>query len=1123
MSSQFSCQTCHETLGAQAMGSHLASTRHKTIKITDRDEVVQCEECEDSNIHQLLVLRFGLSDMVLLCKMCSNKEEKTSTQYTLSNGSLISRLSQYYQLRDIECDLCQGEDDLNVAKEGSQLYTLCLSCLKTNPDKLKGLKFVNENDETFLFHLFGIKEFIPSNNIPSRRTRKVGRKGDRGMKRRGSKKVDPAAEERRAHYMNTKATSQAIKSGATVLAVGTSDLTKKPKASERDFKRSSDARGPRQSHLPTRETRPSRSKPEMKPIKPASKNSSPKPSALPKAANKGPKGPKGPKGTYNVSKGASEEPKGASEEPKEAGKGPKEAGKEVDKRPKRAKQATDTVFKADVKKETSKKEVKRDVNGKDTRGKKESKSQGEGKPNPKTDAKSASKLRAKTSSNKETKDKVLHGKKDSIDNKTGKASEKTKSPEDGESTPEPEVVNTRLRKLMQGFGISQYTPSRDPPLSYDSIESYFEEMCYNLFLEEKIEARISRSSLIEPKDMSLEWYQDQNKKHKQYKANLLLTDEFINRFVSKKMQTLKKMPFTIDQSMILIADNDIPWYGRIVTQDSRNASNKRGSRNLLKIMELVIELFDWNKQPLPISVNINDLKILPCSIPTSRVFYAMSRIKNPSFVKMILGKEPIRQIVFKNYVQYSKTSLNDSQKVAIQSVLNNSITVLQGPPGTGKTSTIYEIILQLLENLNTYPILVVAASNIAIDNIAEKLLEKHGKSILRIVANEKEEEYNNNHPLGSICLHNKLYGMLSLSMQETIADLRRPFVKVSQNQYKKLLTRQIELTNILTAQAKVIFTTSVTAGGPKLNAIKRFPVVIMDESTQSSEPTTLIPLSMPGVDKFVMVGDQKQLSSFSQVPNLSLSLFERVLLNGTYQTPHMLDTQYRMHPRISAFPKLRFYDNKLKDGITAEERKIEGIPENPVYCWDTCGKLQESTVRVRFREDSGYTYVNRGEIQLVAEVLTHLIYQKGISRDSIGVITPYSGQRDLLSSVLVDNDIINPEKEEIKISIDRDDIDTESKPNKIHSVSGIMIASIDAFQGREKNFLIMSCVRSNAHNKIGFLSDKRRLNVALTRAKYGLIIIGDVSCLSNGDSVWKDYLDSLKQENAVHQEEKFTY
>ncbi|EGV66090.1 P-loop containing nucleoside triphosphate hydrolase protein [Yamadazyma tenuis ATCC 10573] len=264
---------------------------------------------------------------------------------------------------------------------------------------------------------------------------------------------------------------------------------------------------------------------------------------------------------------------------------------------------------------------------------------------------------------------------------------------------------------------------------------------------------------------------------------------------------------------------------------------------------------------------------------------------------------------------------------------------------------------------------------------------------------------------------------------------------------------------------------------------------------------------MPGVDKFVFVGDQKQLSSFTQVSNLSLSLFERVLLNGTYQKPHMLDTQYRMHPSISAFSRHKFYNDLLKDGITAEQRTMNSI-DRPVMFWDTQGKCSEERVRIRTREDNGYTYSNPGEISYIVDILQNLIYDKQVDKSTIGIITPYRGQRDLISKVLSENELINPTKEEIKVDVDRDDIYNDSKPVTIHTVSGIMIASIDAFQGREKDFIIFSCVRSNDTRKIGFLNDERRLNVAITRARYGLFLIGDHQTLDQ-DPLWHQYLDHL--------------
>lgn len=211
----------------------------------------------------------------------------------------------------------------------------------------------------------------------------------------------------------------------------------------------------------------------------------------------------------------------------------------------------------------------------------------------------------------------------------------------------------------------------------------------------------------------------------------------------------------------------------------------------------------------------------------------------------------------------------------------------------------------------------------------------------------------------------------------------------------------------------------------------------------------------------------------------------------------------------------------MKDGITEEQRFIPSITK-PVTFWDTKGKFNEERVRIRMREDNGYTYANLGEIKYIIEVLTDLIFSKKIEKKDIGIITPYRGQRDLISHELLKNDLINPTKEEIKVEVDRDDIYNESKPLTIHTVSDIMIASIDAFQGREKNFILFSCVRSNKENKIGFLNDARRLNVALTRAKYGLIMIGDYQCLVN-DGLWKEFLDHLLSKELINNEDSFVY
>lgn len=1094
----FSCVTCHYTGDASEITKHLSSTRHKSAE--SGDEVIACEECEDSNIHQLQILRFGLSEMSLLCNQCAAKEDSPSALYTLSNGSFFQKLGQYYKLVDMECQYCGSVSHLFVANpQGKPQMIVCRNCLPKATEENQRISFVSERDDHFLTELLGIKEHVAPGG--KRRSRKVGRKGGRNDKKSRPKVVLPEAEERRAHYQNKIATAKAIKSGATMRAVGSNELSAPGSGAS--------------SRIPSRTSTPQPNKGKGKGNDKRNDKRNDKSGAKPGVKN----------GTKNeVKNGAKNEAKPGAKDGAKSGpktgpiSGPKSGPKS----------GSNSVFKSGSKphnhdslgkdRNNDKTPAGNSNNGSGTSNKKglkplsgpiahnknnglSSQSRNEAKPS-----------KGNVSSNKRNSKKPEDNKKDARN--PGKENSNPKT----ESTVLKQAPEVKEIPLELPPGIAKYNPSPEPPLTYPSMDEYFREISYLLFMEEKLSMGASNMSYLEPQDMFLEWYQEQNKKHKQFKVTIPLTDHILDKFLSKKMQQLKKTPFGLNLAIILMLGDDIAWYAQVMTSDSVKA--KKGGRNGPMVLEMVAELYSWNNMPLPLSVNVKHLRILPVSVPVSRVFLAMSRIDNPKFIKMLLGNEPIKQIVFKNFLTF-KNRVNESQKVAVQSVLNNAITVLQGPPGTGKTSTIHEIILQLLE-LKTFPILVVAASNIAIDNIAEKLIKTHGREILRIVSNEKEKEYSRDHPLASICLHHKVYDALPQQMKQTVDDLRRPFSNVSQNLYKKLLTQQIKLSDMFTAQAKVIFTTTVVAGGNQLKLVKKLPVVIMDEATQSSEPTTLIPLSMPGVDKFVFVGDQRQLSSFSMVPNLSLSLFERVLLNNSYRNPHMLDTQYRMHPAISEFPRVKFYDELLKDGITADDRAMDNIPENPVYFWDTKGKAREDRVRYGFREDRGYTYSNLNEIEYVTKVLMKLIYDKQVSKSDIGVITPYRGQRDLISNQLVKNDLINPEKEEVQVEVDRDDIYNESKPVTVHLVSGIMIASIDAFQGREKNFLVMSCVRSNEERKIGFLNDKRRLNVALTRAKYGLILIGDVSCLK-GDELWREYLEFLEKKGSVFSSDEFLY
>ena len=1104
-SETYTCLTCSEKFaeGSQIQ-KHLSSTRHKSVRLENLDETLECEECADSNIHQLVIVRYGFSDMSLLCNSCLDKDtqktgESPSASYSLSNGAFFNKLPQYLKFRDIECMDCGDDSRLYVANPPKGQLVICKKCLpKYETDKVK---FISEDSDTFLSELLGIKEAIVKR---SSRKRKVGKKGGkRGGKGRRPRKDDPEAEARREHYLQTKKTASDLKSGTTVKAIGSTGAA--PNSSSRTNSKSNQS-----SKAGGKSSKPSKFS--------GSGKSTPKTGKSPFSSGKStPKGGKSPASSRsqtpllpNTTGRQQSGSRNASSKTKTStGKQPPSSGN-LSTNPLSETKKGDKKDK-DLKRPTNKKESTPKEDDKSKPKSKKTPSVKEKKPHPKVDSKQ------KTSEDEQKPNNAL--KQNSSKSKSQKADSKkttkneVKEKKSKSSTPVPSDTSNELG--LPSY-ITKFHPSPKPKLTYDSLNEYFKEISFNVFLEDQLTNELN---ILDSSNFTISWYEDQDKKNNQYQLHIPMNSDVTDKFVSHKLKKFKKNPFLVDQTMFLILNDEIMWSGYIATADE--VASKKGRRVKKDVIELIIVLHPWT-QPLPRTVHVSNLKILPASQPVSRVLNAMKTLNNLSFIKMILGKEPIRQIDFRNFIKFRGENLNDSQKKGVQSVLNNSITVLQGPPGTGKTSTIYEIILQLLDSLNTYPILVVAASNIAIDNIAEKLMKNHEKDILRITAGEKERDYNRSHPLASICLHHKMYDAMPMRYQQVMDEMRRGHApSIGTTAYKKFAQERFFLSNQIVTQAKVVLATPVVAGGIKsLNNVR---VVIIDEATQSSEPTTLIPLALPSVEKLVLVGDQKQLSCFSLIPNLSLSLFERVLLNGTYKTPHMLDTQYRMHPDISEFSRNRFYGGLLKDGIDSSARHIEGVTSSPLYFWDTKGNAREQSVRNFLREDRGYTYTNRDEIAYIQQVLRTLIISKGVKRDQIGIVTPYSGQRDLISSVLVNDEIINPTNEQMKTEVDIDDLKNDSKPVTIHIVSGIMIASIDAFQGREKDFMVMSCVRSNTKGVIGFLKDERRLNVALTRAKYSLIMIGDVECLKRGDKLWKDYLEYLDTKKAIHNDDIFIY
>ncbi|KAI0838658.1 P-loop containing nucleoside triphosphate hydrolase protein [Hypoxylon sp. FL0890] len=270
----------------------------------------------------------------------------------------------------------------------------------------------------------------------------------------------------------------------------------------------------------------------------------------------------------------------------------------------------------------------------------------------------------------------------------------------------------------------------------------------------------------------------------------------------------------------------------------------------------------------------------------------------------------------------------------------------------------------------------------------------------------------------------------------------------------------------------------------------KFRNVLIDESTQSAEPECMIPLVL-GCKQAVLVGDHKQLGPVimnkkAAKAGLNQSLFERLVRLGF--TPIRLNIQYRMHPCLSEFPSNMFYEGSLQNGVSAPNRIRKDVDfpwpvaEMPMMFWSNLGNEEISA--------SGTSFLNRTEASNVEKIVTRF-FKAGVRPSDIGVITPYEGQRSYIVTTMQNTGTFKKE-----------------------SYKEVEVASVDAFQGREKDFIVLSCVRSNDNQGIGFLSDPRRLNVALTRAKFGLVIIGNPKVLSKHE-LWHHLLVHFKERKCL--------
>ncbi|KAB0406646.1 hypothetical protein E2I00_018652 [Balaenoptera physalus] len=423
----------------------------------------------------------------------------------------------------------------------------------------------------------------------------------------------------------------------------------------------------------------------------------------------------------------------------------------------------------------------------------------------------------------------------------------------------------------------------------------------------------------------------------------------------------------------------------------------------------------------------------------------------------------------KRFTAQGLPDLNHSQVYAVKTVLQRPLSLIQGPPGTGKTVTSATIVYHLARQGNG-PVLVCAPSNIAVDQLTEKI-HQTGLKVVRLCAKSREAI---DSPVSFLALHNQIRNMDSMPELQKLQQLKDETGELSSADEKRYRALKRTAERELLMNADVICCTCVGAGDPRL-AKMQFRSILIDESTQATEPECMVPVVL-GAKQLILVGDHCQLGPVvmckkAAKAGLSQSLFERLVVLGI--RPIRLQVQYRMHPALSAFPSNIFYEGSLQNGVTA------------------VGALAVSKTSARPRPD--YFCSNTGTPTEAANVekITTKLLKAGAKPDQIGIITPYEGQRSYLVQYMQFSGSLH---------------------TKLYQE--VEIASVDAFQGREKDFIILSCVRANEHQGIGFLNDPRRLNVALTRARYGVIIVGNPKALSK-QPLWNHLLNYYKEQKVL--------
>jgi ATP-dependent RNA/DNA helicase IGHMBP2 len=453
-------------------------------------------------------------------------------------------------------------------------------------------------------------------------------------------------------------------------------------------------------------------------------------------------------------------------------------------------------------------------------------------------------------------------------------------------------------------------------------------------------------------------------------------------------------------------------------------------------------------------------------------------------------------------------ALDASQQEAVRFALTaRDLAIVHGPPGTGKTTTLVELIRQAVRRGEK--VLACAPSNLAVDNLLERLVA-FGERAVRLGHPARVLPALQEHTLDLMVDAHADVRLARKFTKEAFALFRKagkftrarpePGARRDMRQEARDLlaeARRLEAQAVEQVLSSATVLCATTTGlDSEILGQRSFDLAVIDEAGQSTEPGCWIPLLR--CRRVVLAGDHCQLpptvrSREAEEQGFGLSLLERLVdLYGGAVT-RRLKVQYRMHEAIMTFSSREFYDGELEAHASVRGHLLRDLPgvraealtETPVQFLDTAGAGLDEEL-----EPGGESRLNPGEARLVGRKVQALL-DAGLPAGDIAVITPYAAQVRFLRELL--------------------------------AVPGLEIDSVDGFQGREKEAVVISLVRSNPEGEIGFLADVRRTNVALTRARRKLLVVGDSATLA-AHPFYQDlltYFEEIGAYSTVWEEESF--